>query len=427
MKKFVFVAVILLVAFTGVAFYMGFFVREPAEAAGDTPRRRPGGGGGGFGSFGARPPMTVELDSPTRADVTQELIVVGNLIGETTVEVVPKTAGRLEEMFVRLGDRVSRGQQIARIEDREIREQVKQAEAAFQVARATIRQREADLKFAETNVERSRNLFDRQLLPKQSLEDAEARYQANDAQLDLARAQFVQAQSRLEELRITLANTLISSPVNGFVARRVVDPGAFVSPNQPIADVVDISRVRMVANVVEKDLRRVEVGESARVEVDAFPGETFKGRIGRVAPVLDPQTRTAQIEVEIPNVAFRLKPGMYARVTLTVEHHAHALVVPNNALVDFEGKRGVFLTRNKQTATFQPVETGIEEPTRVEILSGLQDDDDIITTGASGLRDGDRILLPRRTDDPGGAGAPRDAHDGARPPPRPRPGSKEQR
>ncbi|HEV8317599.1 MAG TPA: efflux RND transporter periplasmic adaptor subunit [Vicinamibacterales bacterium] len=427
MKKLVFVAVILIVAFTGVAFYMGFFVREPAEAAGDTPRRRPGGGGGGFGSFGARPPMTVELDSATRADVTQELIVVGNLIGETTVEVVPKTAGRLEEMFVRLGDRVSRGQQIARIEDREIREQVKQAEAAFQVARATIRQREADLKFAETNVERSRNLFDRQLLPKQSLEDAEARYQANDAQLDLARAQFVQAQSRLEELRITLANTLIVSPVNGFVARRVVDPGAFVSPNQPIADVVDISRVRMVANVVEKDLRRVEVGESARVEVDAFPGETFKGRIGRVAPVLDPQTRTAQIEVEIPNVAFRLKPGMYARVTLTVEHHANALVVPNNALVDFEGKRGVFLTRNKQTATFQPVETGIEEPTRVEILSGLQDDDDIITTGASGLRDGDRILLPRRTDDPGGAGAPRDAHDGARPPPRPRPGSKEQR
>src|SRR5207244_11280418 len=122
---------------------------------------------------------------------------------------VPKTAGRLEEMFVRLGDRVSRGQQIARIEDREIREQVKQAEAAFQVARATIRQREADLKFAETNVERSRNLFDRRLLPKQSLEDAEARYQANDAQLDLARAQFGQAQSRLEGLRLTLANKLI--------------------------------------------------------------------------------------------------------------------------------------------------------------------------------------------------------------------------
>ena len=404
MKKLVIVAVVLIVGFTGVAFYMGFFSREPAEAAGDPPRRP----AGGFG-FGARPPMTVELTSPSRADVTQELIVVGNLIGDATVEVVPRAAGRLEEIYVRLGDRVSRGQKIAKIEDSELREQVKQAEAAFQVARATIRQREADLKFAETNVERSRNLFDRQLLPKQSLEDAEARFQAGDAQLDLARAQFTQAQSRLEELRITLANTLIVSPVNGFVARRAVDPGAFVSQNAPLADVVDISRVRMVANVVEKDLRRVTVGESARVEVDAYPGETFKGRIARVAPVLDPATRTAQIEVEIPNETFRLKPGMYARVTLTVEHHANALVVPSNALVDFENKRGVFLTRNNQTATFQPVQTGIEEATRIEILGGLKDDDRVITTGAAGLRDGDRILLPRggATDGPSAEKGPR--------------------
>jgi len=182
--------------------------------------------------------------------------------------------------------------------------------------------------------------------------------------------------------------------------------------------VVDINRVRMVANVVEKDLRRVAVGESARVEVDAFPGETFRGRIARVAPVLDPQTRTAQIEVEIPNETFRLKPGMYSRVTLTVEHRANVLVVPNNALVDFDGKRGVFLTRNDQTATFQPVETGIEEPTRVEILNGLQDSDRIITTGAGGLRDGDRILLPRGKDDGGDAGGEREAQNGARPPPK---------
>ena len=402
MKKFAIVAVVLIVASTGVAFYMGFFSREPAEAAGDPPRRP-----GGFG-FGARPPMTVELVSPTRADMISELIVVGNLIGDATVQVVPRAAGRLEEIFVRLGDRVSRGQKIARIEDSELREQVKQAEAAFQVARATIRQREADLKFAETNVERSRNLFNRELLPKQTLDDAEARYQANDAQLELARAQFAQAQARLDELRITLANTIIVSPVNGFVARRVVDPGAFVSQNAPIVDVVDINRVRMVANVVERDLRRVAAGESARVEVDAFPGETFSGRIARVSPVLDPSTRTAQIEVEIPNDNFRLKPGMYARVTLTVEQRPNAMVVPSNALVDFEGKRGVFLTRDNQKAHFQPVETGIEEATRVEVLSGLKEEDRIITTGATGLRDGDRILLPGGTaDGPSGPNGPR--------------------
>ena len=97
---------------------------------------------------------------------------------------------------------------------------------------------------------------------------------------------------------------------------------------------VDISTVRLVANIVEKDLRRVTKGLEADVVVDAFPGETFKGHIARISPVLDPATRTAQIEVEIPNSQSRLKPGMYAKVDLTVENHPNALVVPTNALVD---------------------------------------------------------------------------------------------
>jgi RND family efflux transporter MFP subunit len=156
---------------------------------------------------------------------------------------------------VRLGDRVTRGQRLARIEDFEIREQVKQAQAAQEVSAATIRQREADLQLAQTNVERSRNLYQRQLLPKQTLDDNEARYQSALASVDLAKAQSSQSNARLDELRINLDNTIITSPVNGFVSRRTVDPGAFVSQNAPVVDVVDISTVRLVANVVEKDLK----------------------------------------------------------------------------------------------------------------------------------------------------------------------------
>jgi HlyD family secretion protein len=404
MKKIVIIAVIGIAVLSGVAFYSGVFNREPAQAAGQGTdaagdrRGGPGGGGFGGGGFGAggafqRPPMTVELSVPSRGKVTQQLTVVGNLIGLATVEVVPKAAGRLEDVYVRLGDRVSRGQRIAKIEDQEIREQVKQAEAAQEVGKASIRQREADLKFAETNLERSRNLYARQLLPKQTLDDADARHQAAVAQLDLARAQVTQSGARLEELRINLANTVIVSPVNGFVARRAVDPGAFASQNTPLADVVDISRVRMVANVVEKDLRRVQQGEAAQVEVDAFPGEQFAGLIARVAPVLDPATRTAQIEIEIPNPGFRLKPGMYARVSLTIEERENALTVPSNAIVDVEGKRGIFLALDNNTASFRPVEIGIQEGERIEVLSGVTERDRIVTTGAAALREGDRILL----------------------------------
>ncbi|MGH9346179.1 MAG: efflux RND transporter periplasmic adaptor subunit [Vicinamibacterales bacterium] len=400
MKRVVVIAAIALAALAAVGLYSRLFWRPPAEAA--SQDGGPGGRFDGGGAF-ARSPMTVELASPSRADLAQQLTVVGNLVGEQTVAVVPKTAGRLEAVYVRLGDRVSRGQRLAKIEDHEIREQVKQSEAAFEVGRASIRQREADLKFAETNLVRSKELFDRQLLPKQTLDDADARYQAAVAQLELARAQLTQSAARLEELRITLANTVIVSPVNGFVARRAADAGAYVSQNAPVADVVDISLVRLVANVVERDLRRVEPGEPARVEVDAFPGETFTGRVARVAPVLDPATRTAQIEVEIPNPGHRLKPGMYARVSLTIEQRSDALTVPSNALVTVEGRRGVFLAENS-TAAFRPVEVGIEEAARVEIRNGLDADDRVITTGAAALQNGDRILLAGQ--EPGGPGGP---------------------
>jgi len=410
MKRLVLVISIVIAALAGVAFYSGFSSRPPAQAATQNPAGGPpgrGGRSGGPGGMGggafARPPMTVELAAPTRSDVAEHLMVVGNLIGQQTVAVVPKAAGRLEEVYVKLGDRVGRGRPIARIEDREIREQVKQAEAAFEVARATVRQREADLKFAETNLNRSRELFGRQLLPRQSLDDAEARHQAAVAQLELARAQLTQSQARLDELRITLANTVIASPVNGFVSKRNMDPGAYASQNAPVAEVVDISSVRLVANIVEKDMRRVGVGDVATVEVDAFPGETFTGRIARVAPVLDPATRTAQIEIEIPNSTNRLKPGMYARVNMTTEERSNVLVVPANAIVDREGQRGVFLVENN-TATFRPVEIGIEDTAKVEIRDGVSERDRVVTTGAAALQNGDRVILAGAG--PGGAGGP---------------------
>ncbi len=158
-------------------------------------------------------------------------------------------------------------------------------------------------------------------------------------------------------------------------------------------DVVDISTVRLVANVVEKDLTELQTGNATRVEVDAFPGEVFTGRIARVSPVLDPATRTAPIEIEIPNPTARLKPGMYARVSVTTSTAKEALVVPATAVVDLGGRRGVFTPLN-ETAVFRALDLGTEQKDLVEILGGLADGDTVITTGSSALRDGDRIVLP---------------------------------
>lgn len=388
------------------------------------------GGGGGRGG-GARPPMPVEFTEVKRADVAERVQIVGNLIGAATVEAVPRVNGRLQTVNVRLGDSVRRGQAIAKIEDREIREQVRQAEAAHQVAQATIRQREADLKLAQTNLERNKSLLDRELLPRQTYDDTEARHQAALAQLDLARAQFAQSSARLQELRINLANTVISSPVDGFIGKRYLDPGASVSPNAPVASVVDIRTVRMVANVVEKDVKRLNAGMPAQVEVDAFPGEKFLGKVSRIAPVFDPQTRTAEMEIEVPNSGYRLKPGMYARVDLTLEQRQNALTVPPNAVVEVEGKTGVFVAAaspapqqpaapasnqpaaaaqpdrasqpaQTMTAKFQPVQTGIRDGEHVEVTSGIAEGARVITTGATALKDGDRIVAANQGGGRGG-------------------------
>jgi RND family efflux transporter MFP subunit len=414
MRKVVIVGLVAVLA-GGAAFYFGLFSREQTAAAaggqgqpggGQAGGQRPGGGpmgGGGFGG-GFRPPMTVQLGAATKGDIGANMTVVGNLIGQQTVDIVPRTGGRLVSVNVQLGDPVRRGQLLAKLEDFEIVEQVKQAEASLEVARATIRQREADLKVAELNFDRSKNLFQRQLLAKQALDDAESRFLAAEAQIDLSRAQATQTSARLEELQINLGNTRITSPVDGFVGRRNVDPGAWVSQNAPIVSVVEISSLRLVANVVEKDLRLVNTGDVATVEVDAYPGDLFKGRIARVSPVLDPATRTATMEVEIPNRDNRLKPGMYARVLLTIEERKDTTLVPKIAVVDFEGKRGVWIPADDNKAQFVPVRLGLEDAERIEIVEGLKPGDRIVTDGAGSLRAGDTVVLPGQSaGGPGGA------------------------
>lgn len=406
MRKYGIIVLVLVAAGGAAAYY--FTGDRAASAAGQNTQeqrqarqQRQGGsagmGGGGFGgggfARGPRPPLTVELAPVTRKDMISTVMVVGNLIGAATVDAVPRAQGRLDAVYVKLGDSVRLGQPIAKIEDREIIEQIKQAEATYNVSQATIRQRQADLKLAQNNLERSRSLYERDLLPRQTFDDTDARFQAAQAQLDLSQAQMAQSRARLDELKINLQNTIITAPVVGFIGKRTLDPGASVGVNTSFISVVDIRTVRLVINVVEKDLRRITQGTAVEVEVDAYPGENFNGRVARVAPILDPATRTAQVEIEIPNQTYRLKPGMYARARFTVERHDNALVVPTAAVVDLQGKMGVWLPGEADVAVFTSVTIGIEEQEFTELTTGVKEGQRVISTGAAALRVGDRIAL----------------------------------
>jgi RND family efflux transporter MFP subunit len=411
MKKIAVVAVLVIGA-AGAYYYSRPDVEGAANPASGTPGMAAAGAGRAGGRGSGRPSLTVDTATASRQEVIEYVTVVGNLIGQATVDVVPRVAGRIESLTAKLGDRVNRGQLVAKIEDRELQLQVKQVEQNVLVNNATVTQRESDLQLRKTTLDRQKSLLAQGLATRQTIEDAEAAFNSAVAAVELAKAQLGQTQSRLEELKITLSNTNILSPVDGFVGRRNLDQGAFASANTPIISVVDISTVRLVSNLVEKDFKRVRSGVVALIEVDAFPGEQFTGTVSRVAPIFDSATRTASMEIEVPNPGYRLKPGMFARVKLTVERRPDALTVPRNAVVDSEGRRGVFLV-DGQSAKFQPVTTGLQDNERIEILEGVQEGTRVVTTGALALRDGDRITPMNMPGERGGqsggrsgAGAP---------------------
>jgi RND family efflux transporter MFP subunit len=352
-----------------------------------------GGAGRGAGAAGTnRTAMTVDMAPVTRQEVVDSITVVGNLIGEATVDIVPRVGGRLDAVMVKLGDRVAKGQTVAKIEDREIREQINQAQATLDVNKSNVKQREDESKLQESVLERTKATYQKGLVSKQLLDDAELRHAASISQLNVAKAQQDQTQFRIDELRITLGNTTIVSPIDGFVSRRNLDQGGFAGTNTVIMTVVDLSTVRMVGNLVEKGFRKITPGVAAIVQVDTFPGEDFAGQVSRVAPAFDPATRTAQMEIEIPNPGFRLKPGMYARVRLTVDRRPDALTVPRAAVVDLDGKRGAFLVED-QVAKFVEVKTGLSDGERIEILDGLTEGQRVVTTGALALQNNDRVAV----------------------------------
>ena len=343
-----------------------------------------------------QPRVAVEVAPAMIADLEAKLSFDGTLEGRAEVDVVPDIAGRLEAVRVELGDQVKRGQAIAKVRDDDLAAQVRQAEHAYEVARATFRQREVDLTLAETTLNRSQELFDEQLLARETLDDAKARAQVAAAQVDLARAQFSQNEARVDELRIKLGKATVRSPINGFIGKRYVDAGAFASTNAPIVSVVDIAQVKLVANISEREFNRLQTGIQTRITVDAYPGEIFIGKLARLSPVLDPRTRMAEVEVEVANENFRLRPGMYAHVEMTTEYRKDSVVLPREALVGVGETAGVFVIQRDPSgdvARFVSVKAGLQDGDRVEILEGISEGQYAVTTGASGLTDGDVVTV----------------------------------
>ncbi len=352
--------------------------------------------------------VTVAVQPVRTANMRHTAEFTGTLLPKAQFVAAPNVAGRLERLLVNIGDTVRKGQLIAELDSREYAEQVEQARAELEVAKANVIECRSALTVADRDLSRSRQLREGNVVSQSELDKAEANFDACRAKHQVALAQVRQKEAALETAKVRLAYTRIhASWEDGdqerIVGERFADEGATLKVGDPIVSVVTLDPLLAVVNVIEREFPLVRVGQTAEVLADALPGKIFNGRVARRAPVLQESSRQGRVEVLVPNTDGQLAPGMFARVRLGFAERNEVTAVPVSALAVRDGRQGVFLADTEGLlARFVPVSVGITEGEWAEVteprLEGL-----VITLGQHLLEDGSAIVLP------GGAGGQEDS------------------
>lgn len=342
-------------------------------------------------------PISVETMISHEQPIEDRAELVGSLTAGAEVQILAPRNGYITELPFDVGDPIKRGDVIVMLDDREQKEMVAGAKAALVVAEAQKRAAEAEEKMALAEYRRQQRLVDRNAASQQALEQAKSQWDIAVAQRELEEARVKQAQSEVDRNQLALEDSKIIASMSGYVGERFVDVGDLAKPDVPLLRIVSYNKVRTVVHVVEKDYPRVEIGQDATIHVDAYPRKEFFGKVIRKSPVLNPNTRTAAVQIEIPNKDQLLKPGMHARVSLVFERR-NAIVLPVAALVEQNDRPAVFVIENDPpTIRKQEVVTGINDGEFVEILSGLAADDQVVTLGNHLVKNGqvvDPVEIP---------------------------------
>jgi len=344
-------------------------------------------------------PAPVEVAAISHGPITLRRIFNGTLEARTEFMVAPKVGGRIEKLSVNLADTVGRGQVVAELDNDEFVQAVAQARAELAVAKANLSEAKSALERANREFERIKTLKKRGVASESHYDGAFADQSAKQAQLEVASAQVMRAEALLETANIRLGYTKVTADWAGgedqrLVAERFVDEGHTVSSNTPLLLIVEFDPITGIIYVTEKDYARLQAGQTALLTTDAYPGEEFVGRIDRISPIFRQATRQARVELTIDNKQFRLKPGMFIRATVELDHLAEATIVPEQTVTNRGDKTGVFVVNEKSmTVSWRPVQVGIQEGDRVQIegagLTGR-----VVSLGHQLIDDGSAIFIP---------------------------------
>jgi HlyD family secretion protein len=391
-------------------------------------------------------PFPVAAAAVERGRATGSVTYTGSVAAYNEEDIFPRVTGRIVEMPVYPGDQVRPGQMVARLDDVELSSRVREAEAMLATAQANRTQMEADLVAAQHGIAqmekelamveaeltyaravagRSEHLVRVGAISQQEYENdraqaatLEAKREAARAKLEQARAMemsarrkldaagsmIVQARSQLRTAQVMRDYVNILAPSAGYVVKRLVAPGVLVQPGMSILKIAQIDRVRLQANVGERDLGSIRVGSPVRVTTTATTQAPTTARVTSVFPFVDQGSRTAVVEAVVDNPGRRLLPGQYVTMQFTTGERANALSVPRGAVARLGGKATVWIVSGDR-AEPRPVETGLETPERVEITRGLAGDERVIARGHEELYAGAPVADASTRAEPG-AGDP---------------------
>jgi membrane fusion protein (multidrug efflux system) len=308
-------------------------------------------------------PVPVEIARASRRAVAASYTGTAPLEARAESQVVAKTSGVALAVLVEEGQAVRAGQPLLRLDS---------ARHALQVAQSA-----AQLRKLEANYARS------QQLAKQNL------ISAND--LDQLRYDLENARATHRLANLELSYTTVVAPISGVVASRSIKTGNFVQINTPIMRIVDTSRLEAVLNVPERELATLKAGLPVTLAVDALPGQTFKGAVDRVSPVVDSGSGTFRVVASFEGGGV-LKPGMFGRIRVDYDQRADALVVPREALLDDESDPAVYVVRERK-AVRVPVKLGYLDGEWAEVRAGVREGEPVVTAGKAALRDGTLVQV----------------------------------
>jgi len=341
-----------------------------------------------------------------------------------TVNLSPKVAGQLAELFVAQGDRISKGQIIAKMDSRSIQTQIAQAQAnlanaqanleklkigsrleEIAAAKARLESAKARANLSRTRLERNKDLANQGVITRDRLDELFADQKATTANVleqqrqleqlqngtrpeDIAQAiaQVQEAKARLDAVKVQLDDTIIRSPFNGIITQKFSNVGAFVTPTTSASAVGSgsstsivsaASGLEILARVPEVDIAKIEIGQKVEIVADAFPDQTFTGEVRLIAPeaVIEQNVTSFQVRVRLTSGLQELKSGMNTNLIFVGSEINNALIVPTVAIATEKGQPGLYIPDQNQKPKFQPITIGTTIDNQTQILSGVNSGD----------------------------------------------------